>query len=209
MTHEPDFNELTAFVERRLDDADRERVIAHLSTCRTCREVVAALTTTLESRVPTVPAWSRRTGVMALAAMLVVVVVVVGVMSGRRTALETRPPDSAAPAPTERPATPSPSAPSERPLPGGTPVQPGISPREDLQRLRGAERQVGGKTFRFIAGEWVDAAYDPLQARSVIAAASPSERADLLRRVPGLKPYAALGARVTVVFEGTVYKLGG
>jgi hypothetical protein len=37
---------------------------------------------------------------------------------------------------------------------------------------------------------------------------TPEERSALLARIPALVPYAALGERVRVVYEGTVYRFG-
>ena len=75
-------------------------------------------------------------------------------------------------------------------------------------RVRGAERRVGDKRFRLVAGEWIDAAYDPMDARPVVAVTTPAERAVLLERLPALRPFADLGERVIVVHGGSVYKFG-
>jgi anti-sigma factor RsiW len=77
---------------------------------------------------------------------------------------------------------------------------------ERLLLKRGGERQAAGKTFRLVAGEWIDAAFDPGQALPTVVVSGADERASLLSRRPGLAPYAALGERVLVVFEGTVYR---
>ena len=90
-------------------------------------------------------------------------------------------------------------------------------PREGLERTthplderlllkRGGERQAAGKTFRLVAGEWIDAAFDPGQALPTVVVSGADERSALLSRLPDLAPYAALGERVVVVFEGTVYR---
>ena len=65
---------------------------------------------------------------------------------------------------------------------------------------------MGGKTFRLEAGTWVDTRYDPKQLLPVIDIPA-AERAARLRDIPSLRPYAALGPRVIVVVEGTVYRL--
>jgi hypothetical protein len=64
---------------------------------------------------------------------------------------------------------------------------------------------LGGKTFRLVAGEWVDSDYDPLSLLPV-ETVSASTRASLLDRMPELKPYAALGPNVLVVHRGVVYR---
>ena len=204
--HEPDFNELTAFIERRLSEAERQRVIEHLATCQACREVVAALTTTPDVTQPaTVGGWRLMTGWLPLAAMLVLVVIV-GIVSNQRGRVA--PVTTTQPAEPAGEATPSSTAPAPPAVtPRMTPPQPTPEPAEDLTRVRGNERQVDGKTFRFAAGEWIDASYDPQQLLPVVEVTTAAEREDLLRRVPALKPYAALGSRVTVVFGGTVYRL--
>ena len=75
-------------------------------------------------------------------------------------------------------------------------------------RVRGAERRVGDKRFRLVAGEWIDAAYDPMDPRPVVAVTTPAERTALLERLPALRPFADLGERVIVVHGGSVYKFG-
>jgi hypothetical protein len=202
--HEPDFNELTAFIERRLGEAERQRVITHLATCRACREVVAALTATSDVTQPaTVGGWRLMTGWLPLAAMLVVVVIVGVVYNQNITPVTTTTP--AEPAGDATPPSIAPAPPAvTSPTP---PPQPAPQPAEDLTQVRGNERTVDGKTFRFAAGEWIDASYDPQQLLPVVEVATAAEREDLLRRVPALKPYAALGSRVTVVLGGTVYRI--
>ena len=91
-----------------------------------------------------------------------------------------KPPDSPAPAP-PKPATNS---------PGPT---------------RGGEKTVGGRVFRLVAGEWIDARYEPLGLLPVVEIDG-AGRASALTRLPALAPYAALGARVIVVHEGVVYR---
>jgi hypothetical protein len=204
--HEPDFNALTAFVERRLDETERSRVVTHLATCRQCRDVVAALASASPETVPvSVPAWRRMTGLWSLAAMLVVVVIV-GVISSRQGIIVPAPPGNepglpAAPQVPRETTSPTPqtdSAPATLPQPASRP--------EDLGRVRGNERKVGEKTFRFVSGEWIDASYDPQLLLPVVEATTPAEREALLRRVPNLKPFAALRGRVLVILDGTVYR---
>ena len=65
---------------------------------------------------------------------------------------------------------------------------------------------MNGKTFRLVAGEWIDSAYDPPALLPVRDLVGPDARTDVLARIPALAPYAALGANVTVVHEGVVYR---
>ena len=71
---------------------------------------------------------------------------------------------------------------------------------------RGAVRRAGGKTFRLVAGEWVDTGFDSTASLPTMLIQGPDERAAVVQRLPALRPYAALGDRVVVVFEGTVYR---
>ena len=90
--------------------------------------------------------------------------------------------------------------------PGG--ASPGTGqPAGDLSTRRTAgTREVGSKTFRLVAGEWVDASYDPNSVLPVVEV-SGADRRELLERIPALTPYADIGDRVTVVYEGTVYRI--
>jgi len=86
------------------------------------------------------------------------------------------------------------------PKPGVDTLDPG------LLVTRGGGRRVAGKTFRLAAGEWVDASFDPAAGLPISDVNGPDQRSSLLARLPALAPYAALGERVLVVFEGTVYR---
>jgi hypothetical protein len=113
---------------------------------------------------------------------------------------------SSAPAIAPQPSRPPiavPSQPSTPPPPAAvpTPADPG-----SLATRRGAVQRVNGKTFRMVAGEWIDSAYDPLGLLPVQEITGPEARAALLARVPVLAPYAALGPRVIVVNDGLVYQ---
>jgi hypothetical protein len=77
---------------------------------------------------------------------------------------------------------------------------------ERLLVLRGAQRRVAGKRFRLVSGEWIDADFDSAHFLPEVNVSSADERAALLARLPALTPYAALGERVLVVHEGTVYR---
>ena len=67
-------------------------------------------------------------------------------------------------------------------------------------------RQAGGKSFRLVSGEWVDTGFDSTAPLPTVRIKGPDERATVLQRLPALGPYAAVGDRVVVVFEGTVYR---
>jgi hypothetical protein len=77
---------------------------------------------------------------------------------------------------------------------------------EDLLRRRGTERMVAGKTFRLAAGVWVDTRFDAAAQLESVSVGGPEERAAMLLSHPQLAPYAGLGERVVVVWEGTVYR---
>lgn len=203
MSHEPDFNALTAFVERRLNETERARVVTHLATCRQCRDVVAALAAATPDAVAGAAlGWGRMTGLWSLAAMLVVVVIVGVILN--RPGVVLAPPSNEPTVPAVPPARETTPTPPSEPAPATRPQA--ATPFEDLGRVRGNEREVGGKTFRFVSGEWIDASYDPQLLLPVVEATTPVEREALLQKVPSLKPFAALRGRVIVTLDGTVYR---
>ena len=122
-------------------------------------------------------------------------------------------PGSASPATSERPLpsaseSPVPASPPAgvtAPAPNPAPVSP-ASGSGSRGPTRGGTRVVGDRTFRLVAGEWIDAAYDPLGLLPVEVIDGQEARAAVVTRVPALAPYAALGARVVVVQEGVVYR---
>jgi hypothetical protein len=71
---------------------------------------------------------------------------------------------------------------------------------------RAIERHVGGKRFRLDEGEWIDTSFDPRAMLPEAGVDSYEARSALLREKPRLAPYARLGSRVTVVFDGMVYR---
>jgi anti-sigma factor ChrR (cupin superfamily) len=77
---------------------------------------------------------------------------------------------------------------------------------EELLVKRGAARTVAGKTFRMTGGEWLDTSFDLSIALPTVIARGREERSAVLQRVPDLAPYDELGDRVTVVWNGTVYR---
>jgi hypothetical protein len=68
-------------------------------------------------------------------------------------------------------------------------------------------KRVAGKAFRPVGREWVDMSYEPAAGLPEVDIGGPDERRRILSRLPALAPYFALGDRVVVVFEGTVYHL--
>jgi hypothetical protein len=201
MRHEPDLNRLGALVEGRLTGDERQDVLSHLAACRTCRSVVAVLTDELRPS-PAATRWTRPAVWLPLAASLTIAAVG-GLLVSTRDRITPMPP-------------PAPATGIERPLPpdsaGTTPeVRPPSPPpparAEDLRRRSGT-RQVGTKTFRLVAGEWIDSTYDPGALRPVVDVATGDARRDLLARIPALAPFAAISDRVLVVHEGVVYRFG-
>jgi hypothetical protein len=216
-----DLNLLAAFAEDRLDPDERRRVTEHLAACLECRGTLAALA----HGVPTTSATVGRRGGSLLRRPQVwrpvaaSVVVATGVAVRLLTVRPTTPPDAtgsgAVPSTATAPANPNPPAASTAPAPAvprapSTGVQgpaPSVATStDDLRARRGAERTIAGKTFHLVAGEWIDAGYDRVGDLPVVEVRTPEERTALLRRLPRLAPYAALGTRVTVVFDDVVYR---
>ena len=100
--------------------------------------------------------------------------------------------------------TASPPPVSSSPGPPQTGAPP-VDPPPAVTRSA-AERSLGGKTFRLVAGEWVDTTYDPFALLPVEIVRTAQERNRAVEKVPALRPYTALGPRVTVVLNGVVYK---
>jgi hypothetical protein len=206
----PDLNALAAFIDRRLSEADHAGVVTHLAGCAECRALVAAHARGQEpadveaqepagprSRSPFRPAvWLPIAATLALAATAALIV-----SRGTQAPLApspappitqpSRPPVDTAPPPAAPPPTSAVPTPAD---PGSVAVR------------RGAVQQINGKTFRMVAGEWIDSAYDPLAVLPVQEIAGADARAAVLTRVPLLAPYAALGPRVTVAHDGVVYQ---
>ena len=107
-----------------------------------------------------------------------------------------------------RPSTPAPAPATGADQKPGIDATPGRGTGEEAGLLlrRSGERQVGRKSFQSAAGEWIDREYEPIAGLPVIEVTTREARGSLLARVPALRPYAALGPRVTVVHDGTVYK---
>jgi hypothetical protein len=199
---EHDLNLLAAFAEDRVSDKERARCFEHLAVCATCREILATLTREIKVDAVAKPSLSRRYTWLAIAATTVI--------AAGLAYRAMRPGQAPQPAPV----TSSPTAPAT-PTPAGgqsveTPAAPAPpTPGGDLGGLstrRGAERTVAGKTLRLVAGEWIDSAYEPTSTLPVVDIKTAESKADWLRRVPALAPYAALGNRVSVIVDGVVYR---
>ncbi len=169
-------NLLAAFIEGRVDEHERQRVVAHLATCADCRTVLAQLTREqmpagLAARsTPVRRAWSAPVRVwLPIAAS--VVLTVLGAFYFLRPAGD----------------------------------EPAYTDEQLLAR-RSASRTIAGKTFRMQEGAWVDAGFDPAASLPTVIVRGAQERANLLAGMPGLAPYAQLGTRVVVVSKGTVYR---
>jgi hypothetical protein len=213
----PDLNAIAAFVDDRLAHAERVVVVQHLSECAECRVMLAAFGRA-QAAFPSRPHESvgltrrlRAPATWLLLAATVTIATSVGLLVSRggseadRVLSNGRPPQPEVPsaAPTAAVSPPlSATAPETRSTPAPKPLPPAA---DDLTTRRSGVRQLGGKTFRLVAGEWVDSDYDPLSLLPV-ETVSASTRASLLDRMPELKPYAALGPNVLVVHRGVVYR---
>src|SRR5580704_1230994 len=158
---EPDFDALAAFVEDRLGRSERAQLLDHLASCERCRTIVAEL---VRTRAPTRSVRSFPAVALPLAASLMFAVAGGGLYWLVRT------PSSSHIAPAVEPSRPNPPAPAQPSSPGVTPeVAPTVSPSgtpapgrsatspdvPDRTRAAGP-RSVGSKTFRLVAGEWID-----------------------------------------------------
>ena len=212
-----DTNLLAAHLDGRLGDQESADLIAHLAECAECRATLAgfaqASTRGADRRVGgslVSPRFSRPAVWLPIAAM-----VAIGTLAGVVT-LRLNRSDRAIPAVVSAPAQAPPIAADPRPSAApviSTPAPPtragrGTSGDGTLLPKRGGERTVGAKVFRFEAGEWIDTSDDRLALLPVVDARTPEEQAALLGRIPDLRPYAALGIKVLVVHDGTVYRIG-
>jgi Putative zinc-finger len=185
--HEPDLNVLAALVEGTLSDEERSATIAHVASCATCRAVVAGLGRGLEpAGRPRLPMW-----VFSMAATVALAVIGGGLYwAGQRAG------------------SPGPAAPVAMPVPPAAAPQPAPAGAPDDTTRSASVRHLGGKTFRLVAGEWIDTAYDPAALLPVVALNSPEDLKSALAAEPALQPFLALGPRFTVVVQGTVYRRG-
>jgi len=179
---EHDSNAIAAYIEGRLEGEERARFTAHLAWCAECRGTLALLARESDALGVSTKASSRPWPpalrvLLPMAAGLVIISAVAFRAGWFRPAPPVTPPE----------------------LVPGTEV-------DDLLAKRGGERRIVGKTFRLVAGEWRDTAFDPLAGLPLVEVQGLQERSLLLSRLPGLAPYAELGPHVVVVFEGTVYR---
>jgi hypothetical protein len=219
--HEHDLNALAAHLEGRLEGEERRRTIDHLSTCLQCRETAAMLSRSQpalaeKSGDPSVPderVTTARPWWLGLAAAAVVgTAVAVRVLStaspdaGPKMSPSSFPPGGpASVAKAADPPTPPPADGARLPSPSARVSGPVLD--EGLLARRGGVKRVAGKAFRPVGGEWIDMSYEPTAGLPEVDIGGPDERGRILSRLPALAPYFALGDRVVVVFEGTVYHL--
>jgi len=214
---EHDLNALAAHLEGRLEGEERQRTIDHLSRCLQCRETAALLSRArpalAESGDPAAPrglVTTARPWWLGLAAAAIV-----GTAVAVRVLSTTSPDGSPQASPSSPPREPASVAKGADPTPSPAEVArtPPPSPGsrtvidDSLLARRGGVKRVAGKAFRPVAGEWVDMSYEPAAGLPEVDIAGPEQRRRILARLPALAPYFALGDRVVVVFEGTVYRL--
>jgi anti-sigma factor RsiW len=204
--HDPGL--LAAYAEGRLDAEERRVMTVHLGACADCREVLAML-----ARAPGVlPVAAKRLPVatpvwLALAATLILATFAVRRVDGPIAGGVEGKPASAVGGVTSSRATPPASPAILEPSPRARVRADDPLLDSGLLVKRGAAvRHAGGKSFRLLAGEWVDTGFDSTASLPTILITGPGERAAVVQRLPALGPYAALGDRVVVVFEGTVYR---
>jgi anti-sigma factor RsiW len=200
---EPDFGALAAFVDDRLGRSERAQLLEHLASCQRCRTIVAELART---RAPTRSVRSLTAMALPLAASLMIAVAGGGLYWLIRATSSNVPP-------AVEPSNANPPAPVQVSPQGVTlcasrpdPPAPGRSatPPEAPDRTRAAgTRSLGGKTFRLLAGEWIDVDY---RLSDLLAVVDVRSRDDLTAH-PVLGPFNGLGRRFTVVVDGTVYRV--
>jgi hypothetical protein len=218
-----DPNLLAAYLEDRLHETDKQRLLGHLAACVDCRGTLALLGRAASAgglslppvpqRAPLRPAWrvAVHSWLPLAASLAIATAIAVRLVPRSPTAPGPRAVEPASPpkqdfrsSPAAEPSVTSnhASAPGSegphRPPPGAI--------DESLLVKRGATRRVGERTFRSVAGEWVDTRFDPDAAFPIVTVKGAHEREALLSRIPDLAPYAQLGDRVVVIFEGTVYR---
>ena len=202
MTHvtgSPDFDALGAFLEGSLEPEERARVEEHLSQCRECRATVA-----LFARARAIPRRPARALTWLAAAAGILLATAVGVRVASRASPPTPPEPSPGQAPPATSGAPGPPAAPEAAPPAPATVAP--APEEPVEVRRSGQKTVGEKTFRLIAGEWVDRDYDPDADLETVTVVGADRRRELLSRVPALARFASIGDRVVVVYEGKVYR---
>ncbi|MGH9408103.1 MAG: zf-HC2 domain-containing protein [Vicinamibacterales bacterium] len=192
---EPDLNALAAFVDGTIAAADRSALIAHLAGCERCRVIAAEL-----ARAPRAAGSRFSRPALAIAASIAIAAISGGAYL---LVLNRQPP----PSPPSTEATPSHAAPPAAASPAKeTPSAPSAAapaaPPHERTRAAGTTT-VHGKTFRLVAGEWIDTTYREADFPPAVDITSPSG----LAARPALRPFASLGSRFTVVINGTVYRV--
>ena len=200
-THDPGL--LAAYVEDRLDGAERSEFTLHLAACAECRQALAMMARAPGLRPAAVPARTISPPVwLAIAAAVILATVAVRRAGGPAPVdVAARPPAQdvspiaapSAPAVVEAPPAAIPT--------GGPRLDPGL-----LVKRGGGPRTIGGRSFRLREGEWVDTAFDSAASLPVVRVVGSAERAAIVEKVPALAPYLALGERVVVVVDGTAYR---
>jgi|SRR5882672_7347101 len=201
---EPDFEALAAFVEDSLGRSERAALLEHFASCERCRTIVAELA---RARAATRPIGSLIAVALPLAASLMVAA------AGGSVYWLVRTTSSSRVLPAVEPSKPNPPAPAQPSSPGGTPsVSPSgtpasgrsTTPPDATDRTRAAgTRSLGGKTFRLVAGEWIDVEYRLIDALPIDDVRSREE----LEMLDILRPFAVLGRRFTVVVDDRVYRV--
>lgn len=201
--HEPDANALAALVDGHLDAAERTRIVEHLGDCAQCRDIVAHLQRFSAQTIP-VRRWS--TASLSLAATLAIAAGGAGLywMINNRTSQSPMPASEPAPPPPAPVGTRPDAEPTIRPeTPSSSPARGssgGVQRQPDRTRSVGT-RTIGGKTFRLVAGEWIDESY---HVTDLLPAVEVSTEADFNAH-PALRPFRTLGSRFTVVIDGKAY----
>ena len=205
-----DQNVLAAFVEDRLDDDERRYIIAHLAGCADCRRTVAMLargSVTQAHGVSDVSPrrWRQPMTWLGVAATIAIATVA-SVLVLRSRAVDVKP-DAApraqtAPQPSASPAPPA-VAPSTPPFGEATTREP--AGKQALGAVRGAEKRVGGSYVQMRFDDerpWV------IEVGARLGGGKDAELAKLVTGFDTLRAsvLAALGPRVTVVFQRTVYR---
>jgi len=192
---EPNLAALAAFIDQRLSDDERREMAAHLATCGRCRDIVGQLA---RARAPAASdRWKRA---LPLAASVVLVTAIGGVYLVMTPSNQQSSPARAPGVTLAGDPVTAPSVTPPVPAPGPAAV-PSTAP-EDRPRSVG-EKSIAGKTFRIVAGEWIDAAYRAADGLPVVTVSS---RADF-NMYPELVAFTALGRRFTVVVNDTVYRV--
>lgn len=181
-----DLESLAALVDGRLDDRERERVVAHLSECRECRQTLADLGRAAANGGLARKARHSGAGRPRWSGMRVWLPIAASVLVGAFAWFQlTVPPRG------------------ER----ATADESDVRTADDvLGATRSGGRRLAGKTFRMASGEWIDASFDPAAGLPIVVIRGSVERAAMLERRPELAPYTELGDRVLVVWQGTAYR---